>query len=41
MGTIYCARANAAGKDDAAVFAEGDDLVHRLFGVFHGEVPPI
>ena len=31
----------AAGKDDAAVFAEGDDLVHRFFGVFHGEVPPI
>ncbi len=30
-----------AGEDDAAVFAEGDDLVHRLFGVFHGEVPPI
>ena len=31
----------AAGEDDAAVFAEGDDLVHRFFGVFHGEVPPI
>ena len=27
----------AAGEDKAAVFAQCDDLVHRLFGVFHGE----
>ena len=27
----------AAGEDKAAVFAQRDDLVHRLFGVFHGE----
>ena len=25
----------AAGEDEAAVFAQGHDLVHGLFGVFH------
>ena len=25
----------AAGKDETAVFAEGNDLVHGFFGVFH------
>ena len=31
----------AAGEDDAAVLTQSHDLVHGLFGVFHGDVPPI